>query len=64
MLKFFSLVACILGSWILLVLFFMLVALITSIFIALGSTILEIVRELIEQAVAEHRARKRIERMK
>lgn len=64
MLKFFSLVACILGSWILLVLFFMLVALITSIFIALGSIILEIVRELIEQAVAEHRARKRIERMK
>ena len=64
MLKFFSLVACILGSWILLVLFFMLVALITSIFFALGSTILEIVRELIEQAMAEHRARKRIERMK
>lgn len=64
MLKFFSLAACILGSWILLVLFFMLVALIASIFIALVSTILEIVRELIEQAMAEHRARKRIERMK
>ena len=64
MLKFFSLAVCILGSWILLVLFFMLVALIASIFIALVSTILEIVRELIEQAMAEHRARKRIERMK
>ena len=62
--EFFSLVDFVLGFWILLILFFILVALIVSIFIALASTILEITRELIEQAVAEYRARKRIERMK
>ncbi len=64
MLEFFSLTVCILGFWLLLVLFFGVVALVASIFIALASIIIEIARELIEQTVAEHRARKRIERMK